>query len=78
MASNSEQKANIEQQFVQLISFLKSQLSALETNKDSMKLAASEQKLLSLDVGNEINLNELNSKIGKNGQYIKMLQDQWV
>lgn len=78
MAGTSEQKANIEQQFEQLINFLKSQLSALETNKESIKSAISEQKLLSLDVGNEINLNELNSKIGQNGQYIKMLQDQWV
>ena len=78
MATTPEQKASIEQQFEQIINFLKSQLSALETNKKSVQSVAAEQKMLSLDIGNEVSLNELNSKIGQNGQYIKMLQDQWV
>lgn len=78
MATAPEQKASIEQQFEQIINFLKSQLSALETNKKSVQSVAAEQKMLSLDIGNEVSLNELNSKIGQNGQYIKMLQDQWV
>ena len=77
MATAPEQKASIEQQFEQIINFLKSQLSALETNKKSVQSVAAEQKMLSLDIGNEVSLNELNSKIGQNGQYIKMLQDQW-
>ncbi|MBO6224998.1 MAG: hypothetical protein J6N72_06060 [Psychrobacter sp.] len=77
LASSSEQKKKIEGQFEELISFLQGQLRALEVSDSSTKSLPLNQQLLSLDVSSDIGLTELDSKIGQNGQYIKILQDKW-
>lgn len=77
MADTPEQKNSIESQFEELILFLESQLAALEVSDSASKIAPTNQQLLSLDISSDMSLTELNSKIGQNGQYIKILKEQW-
>lgn len=77
MADTPEQKSDAEGQFEELIMFLEGQLSSLEVGDSALIEKAPNEKLLSLEVGGDVSLTELNSKIGENGQYIKILKEQW-